>query len=354
MDDASWPAGAQPLAQVSLALSAPAKGEESPSHEISAAAAIGNTLFLGADECAALEVLHRTEQGYAEHRRLELAEVFDLPEESGEMDIEGVAVCDGWVWIVGSHSLTRKKPKGGGPLDAKALKRLAKLKDNHNRMFLGRLPLRPLGDGRWEPCAKAHDGRRPQMLPVGKHASPLLRRLRHHPLLGPFTDLPAKENGLDVEGVVVDGHRVGLGLRGPVINGWALIVEVEVHGHGGKLELHGDEPRLHVLDLGGLGVRDLKRLGDEVLILAGPTMKLDGPVHVFRWRGWAAAPHGGDLLQRPERVLGLPFGTACDHPEAMATVPHDDAERLLVVCDKPGPARLAEGRILADLFALPV
>ena len=40
--------------------------------------------------------------------------------------------------------------------------------------------------------------------------------------------LPGKDNGLDVEGIAVAGPRVYLGLRGPVLRGWATIVEIAV------------------------------------------------------------------------------------------------------------------------------
>ena len=49
--------------------------------------------------------------------------------------------------------------------------------------------------------------------------------------------------------------------------------------------------RKHLLRLGGLGVRDLCPHGQDLLVLAGPTMDLDGPVHVFRWHGALAAEH---------------------------------------------------------------
>lgn len=352
MADSSWPPCAERLAQVGLALGEPVAGEKPPVHDISAAAALGDTLFLGADECAGLEILHRTADGYAEHRRAQLSTAFDLPGGDTEMDIEGITICDGWLWVVGSHSLTRKKPKKGRPLDPKGVARLATLKDNHNRMFLGRLPLRPLDGGRWDVCLSEDEGRRPQMLPVGKHVSPFFKLLRDDPLIGPFAAIPSKENGVDVEGLIVDGRRVGLGLRGPVINGWALVVEVEVHGDGHSLRLEGDLRR-HFLDLGGLGVRDLKRRGDDVLILAGPTMKLDGPVRVFCWRGWNPVAEHDDLLHRPDLVLELPFGSGFDHPEAMAAMSHDGAEALLVVCDSPGQNRLSGSRVLADVYPMP-
>lgn len=352
MDTSAPPSPARPLAQLSLILDEAQEGEKPPAHDVSAAAVIGDTLFLGADECAGLEVLHRTGSGYAEHRRIELSAAFELPGGDTEMDVEGLAIDDGWLWVVGSHSLTRKKPKKGKPLDESGLERLAKLKDNHNRMFLGRLPLRQTGDGRWDVCLKEHEGRQPQMLPVGKHVSPLFRLLRDHPLIGPFAAIPSKENGVDVEGLIVDGKRVALGMRGPVINGWALIIEVEIRGADAALELTSDLT-IHFMDLGGLGIRDLKRRGDEVLILAGPTMKLDGPAPVFCWRHWKDPSATGDMLHRPDRVLDLPFGYDCDHPEAMAAVEHDGQSTLLVVCDTPGPARLALGGVVADLFPMP-
>lgn len=155
-----------------------------------------------------------------------------------------------------------------------------------------------------------------------------------------------------MEGLLVDGHRVALGLRGPVINAWALVVEVEITGKGADLEISGGLTT-HFLDLDGLGVRDLKRRGDDVLILAGPTMKLDGPTRVYRWRDWKTPSASGGLLHRPERVIELPYGVGCDHPEALAAVGFEGREALLVVCDTPGRERLSAAGVLADLFPMP-
>lgn len=346
---------ARPAAQVRLLLDHPAEaGETPPARDISAAARVGETLFLGADESAHVEILFGSADGFIEHRRAHLARAFDLPGGDEEMDIEGLTVDEDWLWVVGSHSLTRKKPKKGRPLDAAALRRMAKLKDNPNRLFLGRLPLMQGSGGRWDVWLGADAARRPQMLPIGKGGSELYRLIKKDPLLGPFCALPAKENGLDVEGVVVDGDRVALGLRGPVINGWAIVLEVRVQSQGpGALQLSGPL-QMHFLDLGGLGIRDLKRRGDDVFVLTGPTLKLDGPAQVFRWRDWRRLGDVEDRLHRPERLLELPCGVGCDHPEALAPYSHDSADALLVVCDKPGSARLAPGgAMLADVFVLP-
>lgn len=347
---------AAPVAHVRLALDGSPHGDDpDPAHDISAAARIGDTLFLGADECAEVEVLHLGEDGFGEHRRIELGEAFDLPGGSDEeMDIEGLAVEGEWLWVVGSHSRTRKKPKPEQPLDAAALDRLAALKLHDNRMFLGRLPLVETSPGRWDLAPKGgSSGRRPQMLPVGKNGGALYKRLKKHPLIGPFCALPAKENGLDVEGIVVEGDRVGLGLRGPVVGGWAMLLEAKVAARGGKLKLDG-ALKTYVLDLDGLGVRDLKRVGDDVLILAGPTMKLDGPCRIYRWRGWTDPVLGAaEQLHRPEPIIELPYGHDCDHPEALAPTRDGEADALLVVCDKPAPGRQGDGAVTADVFRLP-
>jgi hypothetical protein len=354
-DRGRWPPCTEPVAHIRLLLDEPcADGEDPPTHDISAAARIGQTLFLAADESAHLEALHRLDGArFAEHQRTVLSDMFDLPVPGGEMDIEGLAIDGEWLWVVGSHSLTRKKPKKKKPVDEAALERLAELKDNPNRMFLGRLPIRRGGGGpdRWEVSVDETSQGGPLMLPIGKRGSALARKLSRDPHLAPFLALPAKENGLDIEGLIVDGERLGLGLRGPVINGWAFVLELQVRPHKGALTLVGGV-RKHWLDLGGLGIRDLKRRGEDVIILAGPTMNLDGPAQVYRWRGWgAAAPDAG--LHKPEWLMDLPFGQSCDHPEALAPWEHEGRPALLVVCDSPAPGRLQSDGVAADVFLYP-
>lgn len=352
-----WPAAAEPCATLRLRLDEPPpEGGDPIAHDISAVAVRGETLFLSADECAHVEVLHRLDDGsYGDHARIDLSTLFTLPDADDEMDVEGLAVEDGWLWIVGSHSRTRRKPKKGKPLDDKGEGKLAELKANPNRAFLGRIPLARIdyqGD-RWGVAGvdSAKDKRRrPGMLPIGRGGSALSRQLKKDLHLGPFTALPAKENGVDIEGVAVAGDHVAVGLRGPVINGWACVLEFGIRsGRAGKLKL--DAPYVkRWLALDGLGVRDMKRDGDDLLILAGPTMALDGPSPVYRWRNWTRET---ERLVRPERLLCLPFGYDCDHAEAITPWPTPDGPGLLIVNDSPAKSRLgADGGIEADVFRL--
>jgi len=351
------PEPARPSATVRLQLDEPLpEGEDPVVHDISAVAHVGDTLFLAADECAHVEVLDRAEDGsWANHRRVCLADLFDLPHAADEMDVEGLAADDDQLWIVGSHSRTRKKPKKHKPIDAHAVARIAEMKANPNRLFLGRLPLIRLANERWG--VGGVDGvdprdRSPAMLPVGAHGSALYKALKHDPHLGPFTKIPAKENGLDVEGIAADGPRIAVGLRGPVINGWACVVEFRVRpGRRTGLKLDGGVAK-RWMDLEGLGIRDMKRDGRDLLILAGPSMALDGPASVWRWRDWAGSlPDAEDapLKVEPEKVLELPYGRGCDHPEAIA--PWDDGG-VLIVCDSPARSRLGGGAVTADVFSL--
>jgi len=117
----------------------------------------------------------------------------------------------------------------------------------------------------------------------------LTRALSQDEHLQPFLEIPGKDNGFDIEGLAVANGRILLGLRGPVLRGWAVILEVELRENKQdpsilKLKNIGpaDQPyRKHFVDLGGLGIRDLCIHGNDLLILAGPTMDLDGPVTIF-------------------------------------------------------------------------
>jgi hypothetical protein len=81
----------------------------------------------------------------------------------------------------------------------------------------------------------------------------------------------------------------------------------------------GSRYRKHVLDLDGLGVRDLCPDGDDLLVLAGPSMALSGPVRVYRWHG-AAVTDTGRIVRGREltRELDLLHGEGVDHAEGIA------------------------------------
>lgn len=321
------------------------------------------TLWVANDETLALERLTLNAQGNlaAGHVSFALADYLDLPlpptpEVQEEADLEGLDWDeDGTLWLVGSHSLKRRQPR---PEDSpeQAAKRLEQLSRDGNRYLLARLPLVQEANG-WRPVAK--DGkRRAAVLKGDACGNDLTRALKKDEHLGDFLAIPGKDNGFDIEGLARADGRLFLGLRGPVLRGWAVILELEPRGrkHLRLDPLEGKRPYLkHFLHLGGLGVRDLCRQGDDLLILAGPTMSLDGPVRVLRWRGGARRHEGGQRLSQEqlEVVMEIPYGQGDDHAEGITLLGDEGKAALLVVYDTAATAR-RRGRssVLADLFPL--
>jgi hypothetical protein len=347
---------------------------------LSVALRMGDSLWVANDESVSLERLTISEEdstgrsSYArEHRQYALHDFLDLPlpphgettDDINEADIEGLA-CDGkYLWVAGSHSLRRKQPKAGDGAK-KAHRRLAAVSFDANRYLLARIPVVKDGEGFTLEREAVHKDktRRAAMLRGDEHGNELTALLRDDVHLGPFLAIPGKDNGFDIEGLAVAGKHLLLGLRGPVLRGWALVVEVAPVDDDAPSRLRlapvgedGALYRKHFLDLGGLGIRDLCVQGKDILVLAGPTMDLDGPVTLFRWRG-GAAPDKECVLHADqlERVLELPFGHGVDHPEGIALfgADNDGAEALLVVHDSASPSRqIGESTLVADVFTLP-
>jgi hypothetical protein len=110
------------------------------------------------------------------------------------------------------------------------------------------------------------------------------------------------------------------------------------------------------MDLEGLAVRDLKRDGDDLLILAGPTTAVSGPCALFRWSGWLhelPAHRDQVRLHRPAHVMDLPHGRGFDHPEGLALDGATGAGRLIVVVDSPADTRVDGLKLQVDRFDLP-
>lgn len=329
---------------------------DDPLHkDLSAVARNAHHLFFSCDETSGVDRLDRQEDGWGDHRHFNLGEIFDLPGgPDGEMDIEGLEEDDGWLWIVGSHSTKRGKP-GDGDGRRAALDAMAKIKRDRNRFFLARVPL---GQGATEaqPLAEAGD-RKAASLKLHKTKSKLCKWLKGDAHLGRFLDIPSKENGLDIEGIAARGLRVWLGLRGPVLRAHAVILDLEFKitgsGHLKARRIDGKHRyRKHLIPTGGMGVRDLKRDGDDLMILTGTTMAGDGPARILRWKNAALARKSA--VRDPadfEVAADLPYRGPVDHPEGLTRL---EDGRWLVVYDSPAEARLQgpEGTVTADIWSL--
>jgi Protein of unknown function (DUF3616) len=342
---------------------------------------IGDTLWVTNDETISLERLSLVEGGDTgnykygrHHKQFSLHDYLRLPAppppdpaDLEEADVEGLAYADDYLWLVGSHSLKRKKPKLKDGAK-KAQKQLAQVSSDGNRYLLARIPIAE-GDGMYTLAkAETQNGktRTAAQLHGSETGNDLTDALGKDEHLGSFLAIPGKDNGFDIEGLAVTGERLFLGLRGPVLRGWAVILEVELKEDNKqpstlRLKAIGPNKRLyrkHFLHLGGLGIRDLCARGSDLLILAGPTMDLDGPVTIFRWSG-GTEPKGESVVPASEleRVLEVPYGQGVDHAEGMTLFSPDGgkARSLLVVYDAASESRqLGASTVAADVFLLPL
>ncbi|MCE5981521.1 DUF3616 domain-containing protein [Pseudomonas sp. LF19] len=340
---------------------------------LSVALQIGDTLWLANDETTSLErlTIQSAAPGEAvmcdEHHAFPLMEYLSLPipDPDAEIDIEGLAYAPdgGYLWVVGSHSLKRKKADADKSAQ-KNIKRLSTVEADGNRFLLARLPVVQQND-RYELAEKVDgDGRTAAQLHGNALGNDLTAEIAKDDQLRDFLRIPGKDNGFDIEGLAVIGSRLLLGLRGPVLRGWTVLLEIEPEADGDstdtlvlkKIGPGGRRYRKHFFSLNGLGVRDLCTRGDDLLILAGPTMDLDGPVTVFRWRGgFAADEEQVVFVDQLETVLEVPFGKGDDHAEGMCLFKsaEESRELLLIVYDAAAQRRKHGDRsVEGDLFTL--
>lgn len=344
---------------------------------LSAVLQIGQSLWLANDERLTLERLvyqGQTAAGeflYEDHQQFALNDFLRLsapptsPQDFEEADIEGLAYdeTEHYLWLVGSHSLKRKQPEAQRD-GLRNIERLSKVSSDGNRYLLARIPVVDQ-DGTISLVRETTDLQRTAAQLRGEQSwDALTKALEEDQHLKGFFAIPGKDNGFDIEGLAAAGKRLFIGLRGPVLRGWAIILEIEpqVEEHDPHiLKLagigEGGRPyRKHFIQLGGLGVRDLCVQGTDLLILAGPTMDLDGPVTVSRWpNGVQAAGESVVFSKDLKKILDVPFGQGDDHAEGMTLFSPADCPGpfLLIVCDAPADHRKrSDGSLEADLFDL--
>jgi Protein of unknown function (DUF3616) len=145
--------------------------------------------------------------------------------------------------LLGSHSAARTRVRDSTPASS-VPNLLAEVTEPAVRRLLAHVPVVEVRDGAG-PVASAP-------LVGGKtvHAASLTESALHVALhdealqgrrhIRSFLSLPGKDNGLDIEGIAAVGTRLLLGLRGPVLRGWAVVIEIELRESAdqpGRLEL---------------------------------------------------------------------------------------------------------------------
>lgn len=320
--------------------------------------------LLGSEELNTLERLSlREPQVFANQTSFAIRDFLPIHDDAGEIDIEGLDYSSPYLWLTGSHSSKRKKPKGKA--SEKDFDRLTKVKTEPNRYLIARIPVAE-GQLYRSCCAPESDQLlTAAFLKLTDEGNELTEALKEDPHLGEIlkSGLPSKENGFDIEGLAAHGNKLFLGLRGPVLRGWAVILEIELEELepsvltlkpvGKKKSLY----RKHFLDLDGLGIRELFLQNQDLLVMAGPTMDLAGTLRLYRFKdalGCSADSLCSQSLDQLTIEFDLPYSATGDKAEGMALFPCvGQASALMIVYDSPNTDRLVGGNaVFADVFSL--
>jgi len=264
--------------------------------DASAAVALTDKLFaVASDEDSVIRVYDRDQAG-APVQCINLSAFLDLDARKPESDLEGAArVGDRAYWIT-SHG----RNKSG------------KERPSRDRFFAVQI---------------VTSAQRVELKMLGKPYEQLLDDLMRDPKLKPFnlaaaSKLEPKARGaLNIEGLSAtpDGH-VLIGFRNPIPRGKALLVPMSnpdavIHGQAAQF----GEPIL--LDLGGLGIRDMACWDGQYTIIAG-TYDGKGQSHLYEWLGGTSTPR-----RVPHTHLkGL-------NPEAIIFYPDKGGEQFQLLSD---------------------
>jgi len=281
-------------------------GEIHRSDDLSAIAAVGRFLVIGSDEGSRIQVLEPAEGDGVYRPR---GDSIRLLRGDQEVDIEAMAFADGVLYVLGSHSMKRKLVDPDREhLENRA--RLATVSPEPHRKRLFRIEIDPQTG-----------------LPVSSTDTVSLETvLEKDPILGPFTRVPAVENGVNIEGLGADGKTLYLGFRSPVLR----------EGYVPVMVMRFDDPHdyeLRFLQLHGAGVRSLARVDDGFLVLAAPERGAGEASAIFHWNGLDQVPGGGSRRGRLERLLDL-TAVRGGTPEGLTVVAEeDDYYEVIVVHD---------------------
>lgn len=217
---------------------------------ISAIEVVGDLLIVGADEGNKIKVLKRNGEAYTVEYGISLSN-------DKEIDIEGIAYEDSIVYVIGSHSFKRTEIQADRTF-AQSQAAIGNPKPELERDRLFRLNLNP------DPAIEL---------------TSLRSIIESDKILQLFSKIPSKENGIDIEGIAVFNGLLYIGFRGPVLrDNWVPILKC-------KFANPITDPELVFVNLGGRGVRDLTRVKDGFLILAGPVGDGPGSYQVYFWDG---------------------------------------------------------------------
>ena len=259
----------------------------------------GSLLVVGADEVSHIRILKKS--GASQFTLLDDGN-FALASDETELDIEGIARNKEYTWVIGSHSMSRKSMLSPERLKQKQKQKQGngeKLGEKYNHERIATVVVEPTREWLYRLEIDNNGSVRRDSIRRGS----LRDIFANHPVLGRFQNIPAKENGVDIEGLAViaggvpQNTRLLVGLRGPLLRGpLAVVLDVsanEGNADDGRPILKIKLEKTHYLALGGRGVRGMSGMEnkkDGYLILAGPVGGEPTSYMLYHWNGEDSVP----------------------------------------------------------------
>ncbi|WP_127470006.1 DUF3616 domain-containing protein [Thiomicrorhabdus aquaedulcis] len=248
---------------------------------ISGVVVSGDFIALATDEGSSIELYRKRNGVWHAYKVVPLSDSVD------ELDLEGLAWQAPYLYATGSYGLKRKKLKDD--LNQKDnLKRLQPIELETSRQQLFRIEL----DNDFNP-------KEIQTLSLADI-------VKDDPILKPFSGLPSKENGVDIEGLAVSPQgELILGLRGPLLRGNLVpLLRVTLAKKSFKVK----EVTPLYLELQGRGIRGLSETPNGYLVLAGATGDQPLPYQVYHWSGENGLPGTDRKANTLRHLCELPEG----------------------------------------------
>jgi hypothetical protein len=309
--------GAQPLPGRALTpVGMPAKTDN-----LSAVVVMGDRVLLVDDEQRSLLVGRLKADGTL---AIEGSPKLSGPGDKEEFDLEGLAVAGDAIFAVGSHSAARRSADSPKRPQAENLGRLQEaIREAPERKVLLRVKVAPDGSLREEPVGTLANIIKAEAARGDKTEGLLARGL----------GVPGKENGIDIEGLAADGDTLWVGFRGPVLrHGYVPVLRVNAASFPTVVR-----EDLLLVRLGGRGIRDIARVSDGFLLLAGPVGDSDQSTQLVFWDGLSCLPGTGAPVCKMSLLgeIGPVTGVDGDGQPSVGR-----AEGLAVLDDSGGKVRV--------------
>lgn len=227
-------------------------------------------------------------------------------------DTEGVAFHRGYFYMTGSHGVARKS---------------AKEKTAPFTVFRFKVDAQT-----GKPAFEVSDK---QLSAQIEKSTALRAAIRAADPVGIYAERPLGQNGVNIEGLALDGDRIYFGFRGPSVEGRAFIISAAIEGMFGMKPL---DPKTHPLALGpNTGIRDLAPADDGMLLLSGAVNEQSITPAVWRW-----SPSTGNLKKLAD-LADTPHGAKAETLLVLEQTP--EQYRVLIMYDGPDNGAPMEYRI---------